>query len=225
ETRDSAAIITYHETLTDSLQKMPASKESAVVEKFHPMQFQTINESLKSIEAIHKQLGTIIRRPHGVQFVADILNKVHIIERKFQRREELKAEIEREDIRYSDEFSYKTKLETDLDNFKTSDEYLRYDHLLGKKIKLEKALERETDAGRRIALNELFGDVQRQISGDMASRRVEDYKYKLTHVDAQVKLIEDRKKKFEQELKELQIEKDLLNVEKTISSLHPVKIQ
>ena len=74
-------------------------------------------------------------------------------------------------------------------------------------------------------IKEAMSQVQRQITLDNTTMKVEDIKYKLNHVNNQLKIFEENKEKIENTISEINIEKDLLMLEKKLNMLSPVKIQ
>ncbi len=311
ETRNFGAIMAYGKKLEAGLDEMKSIKENPIIQKFFRDETLEIEHSIAGLSEAHGLLNELMQQKNGLVFIAETKKRINEVEKKYQRQTEIQIEIQKIRTKKEDAENYRLRLETDLDNIKTSEDYEKFDRMLSRKIKLEKELEREqaeldslfgviipllrsydeksigadgalarayannyvealsNDKGLWIvsllqsvtsklneieddvkkrarqkqaldslseeflrqsssrirSLHEYLGDVRRQILNDMVSKRIEDIKYKISHVDSQIDAIDQTMASHEQELQELNIEKDLLNLGKNLSSFGEVTIQ
>ena len=73
-------------------------------------------------------------------------------------------------------------------------------------------------------IKEAMAQIQRQITLDNTTMKVEDIKYKLNHVNNQLRIFSENKDKIEDAISDINIEKDLLMLEKKLNLLSPVKV-
>ena len=69
-----------------------------------------------------------------------------------------------------------------------------------------------------------MNQVKRQLMADNVTTRIGDLKYKQNHALEQLKLSEESRKKHEEEISQLNAEKDLLMLEKKLSLLGKVRV-
>jgi hypothetical protein len=309
--RDSNTVLAYSELLSislDKLNRMRSQLES--FEKYFSAEVNAVAQSILSMSDMKDVLNNIISGEHGIIFVHDTKRRIKNIQNKEEALARLKDELEREDIRLQEVQNHKIKLETEIDNLRTTYEYEKFDQLVSKKIKLEKELEREQgifktafapiarlfaaydekefgadrvlarqyasdpantllndknlwllnlmevasaklpelepDERKQIkvkeaitvitkeylneflskcnALNNAMQVIKRQIRMNATTTKIEDIKYKLRHIDEQIRGYEESKAKILEAMEEQNTEKDLLMLEKQLSSLTQIRL-
>jgi hypothetical protein len=312
EKRDVESIVNYGETLAAALAHTNEfiKPHLSLIQKFFSDEESEIADSLAQMRTMQEQLDDLIKRDQGVLFVQDIKKRIHAIKRKNKDVAELQEKLRNEETKQKEIDAYKSKLETDLDDLKTASEYEKYDQLMGKKIKLDKELERDQEhmkllfaplvgafasydqkelgADRALArqyaadplaslhhdsglwlftllqvvslklpeielderkrlkirqsilslseevvknylakynvLKEGLSQINRQIMMNTTTTKIGDIKYKLQHVEQQLTLIAENTQKCQAVLAELNVEKDLLMLEKKLQVFSPVVI-
>jgi hypothetical protein len=143
EARELEFVIDYNESLVIGLRNMKSLKQGQVVKKFFPQQFDEVAKEVQELSEWQEELEDCITRENGVKFVIVIKQKIAEIKKKEAARNNLQIQITQSQQRKSEFEAHKMRLETNLDDLKTSDEFKKYDGILSKKIHGEKELDRE----------------------------------------------------------------------------------
>ncbi len=75
------------------------------------------------------------------------------------------------------------------------------------------------------AIKEMLDQVKMQISRDITTTRIDDIKYRLRHAEEQIAIAEENVKKHEEAISQLNVEKDLLMLERKLNVLGKVRIK
>lgn len=139
------SIVDYNEALVIALKHIKSLKQFEVIKKFFSQHAEAIENELSALEDCQKNLLDCIERENGVNFVIDIKKRIADINKKEKSRFELTTRLENEERKKNEIENYKSKIETEIDDLKTTYEYQKFDQVISKKIQLERELERERD--------------------------------------------------------------------------------